>query len=135
MAHYDHPVTQRRYYSSRVEGVASGLKTIYTPAITRRPFMPKNKTKTFYIISRDPSLLFLSIISGVAADNAQCPASFFSQIKPGGAALLFRGRLQQTEILPGRAGAKPTGGLVPLQFATGRVWSVEAVKAPVADAA
>lgn len=112
------------------------FKTIYTPAVTRRPFMPKKtKRNFFYIISRDPSLLFLSIISSVAADNAQCAASFFSQIKPGVVALLFRGRLQQTEILPGRAGAKPTATLVPLQFATGRVWSVEAVKAPVADAA
>lgn len=127
----------RGYYSSRGEAVASGFQdhlysSVNTSAIHAKK---KKKKKTFYIISRDPSLLFLSIISSVAADNAQCAASFFSQIKPGVVALLFRGRLQQTEILPGQAGAKPTAALVPLQFATGRVWSVEAVKAPVADAA
>lgn len=49
---------------------------------------------------------------------------------------LFRGRLQQI-----RDPAGPSGLLnqqqhpFPLQFATGRVWSVEAVKAPVADVA
>lgn len=57
-------------------------------------------TKSLYIISRDPSLLFLPIISSVTTDNAQCTASFFSQSKPGGGDIVWEPS-PTTEILVG----------------------------------
>lgn len=64
------------------QNVLVEVQDIYGPATEVPIFIYRGGKND--IVSRDPSLLFLSIIPNVTIDNAQCTPSFSSQIKPRG---------------------------------------------------